>query len=58
MTRSNLEIGIYGTECPINLNLDCKFKFVSCLVIYERKFIDLDHEETLEFPFSLRVPKN
>ena len=49
---------ISGTECPIDLKPGCKFKFLSCLEVYLRKLINLDHEGALEGPFLPRVIQN
>ena len=49
---------IYGTKCPIDLKSGCKFKFLSCLEVYLRKWINLDHEVALEGPFLPWVPQN
>ena len=55
---ANLKRYISGTECPIDLKPGCKFKFLSCLEVYLRKLINLDHEGALEGPFLPRVLQN
>ena len=55
---ANLKRYISGTECPIDLKPGCKFKFLSCLEVYLRKLINLDHEGALEGLFLPRVPQN
>ena len=55
---ANLKRYISGTECPIDLKPGCKFKFLSCLEVYLRKLINLDHEGALEGPFLPRVLRN
>ena len=47
-----------GTECLIDLNPGCKFKFVRCLETYLKKLISLGHEGTLPGPFLPRVLRN
>ena len=42
-----------GTKCQIHHTPGCIFKCVRCLEIHLiRKFINLDHEGTLEGPFN------
>ena len=55
---ANLKRYISGTECPIDLKPGCKFKFLSCLEVYLRKLINLDHEGALEGPFLPTVLQN
>ena len=45
-----------GTECRIYPKPGCKFEFVRCLKVYEKKLTNLDPEGTLEGPFLPRVP--
>ena len=47
-----------GTECRIDLKPGCKFFFLSCLKVYLKKLITLDHEGALEGPFLPRVLQN
>ena len=45
-----------GTECRIYPKPGCKFEFVRCLKVYEKKLTNLDPEGTLEGPFLPMVP--
>ena len=45
-----------GTECRIDPKPGCKFEFVRCLKVYEKKWTNLDPEGTLAGPFLPRVP--